>query len=275
MFATPSRSNDIRMAVLSLVAALCVIGACSIARADNYAYVTFDGGGLSSVDLDTGAFTQLGTSGQTLAGLGMANSILYGTTLNPGGLYRVSTSDGGLTSIGGFFDATGGFGSAASGLYAVDGSTGNETSGHLLSIDPATGTSNDLGNTGVSGSIWFNLSTNSSVLYYAVDGNLYMLNTTSGTATSIGSITYNGNPIQIGPMVEEGGILYGTDANNSIYTLNTDTGAATYVAAISDTASVYGLAPESNPSAVPVPPTLLLLGPGLVSFAVVRKKFKE
>jgi len=266
MLTTPSKSKDIGIAVLAFIIALCVMSVCSIARADNYAYVTFEGGGLSSVNLDTGAFTQLGISGETLAGLGMVNSTLFATTYNQGGLYMVNTSNGGLTSVGGFFDATGGFGSTTSGLYAVGGTTGR-----LSSIDPGTGAATDIGSTGVSGTSWFNLSTNSSALYYAVDGYLYTLDVTSGSTTPVGSITYNGNTVQIGPMVEEGGRLYGIDSNNSIYTLDTSTGAATYVAAISDGMAAYGVAPISAP--VPLPSALLFFGPGLAGLAAVRRRF--
>ena len=45
---------------------------------DNIAYMTvYAGADFGTIDLATGAFTRLGNSDQTLAGLGVANSTLY------------------------------------------------------------------------------------------------------------------------------------------------------------------------------------------------------
>ena len=48
-----------RIAVLSIVVALCLIGAASAVRADNYAYMAGAGGELGIVDLTTGTYTSI------------------------------------------------------------------------------------------------------------------------------------------------------------------------------------------------------------------------
>jgi outer membrane protein assembly factor BamB len=52
------------------------------------------------MDLDTGAFSQLGTTGLLLSGLGVANGKIYGGATNGNTLYQVNPSDGTLTPVG-------------------------------------------------------------------------------------------------------------------------------------------------------------------------------
>jgi hypothetical protein len=134
-----------RIVVLSIVVALCLIGAASVARADNYAYCADPSGDFGTLDLDTGVYTSIGTleinnQPVQLAGLGEVNGTLYGAPITGGPpttapLYSINPLNGSLTYIGGGFNDFGGFGSTTSGLYAL---TGGNTA-YLYSVDPATG----------------------------------------------------------------------------------------------------------------------------------------
>jgi len=280
-----------RIMIMSIVVALCLIGAGATARADNLAYFAGNDGQFGVLDLDTGNYTQLGNflingsgSAVELNGLGVANGQLFGNP-NVGGssspLYSVNPNNGSLTLIGGSFNAWGGFGSTTTGLYAL--TTGSTA--YLYSIDPATGAatpSGGLATTTQRGVDW-GLSTNSNTLYYGGNGYLYALNTSDGsTVASYRFQDSSGNTVYIGAMIEEGGILYGVDNNRTIWEINPSTGVVTYHASFSLSLNSNGtvelcdgLAPDPLPSSsVPLPAPLLLLGSGLVGLVGVRRRFK-
>jgi hypothetical protein len=223
------------------------------ARADDIAYVGVNGGNFGTVDLETGAFADLGNSGQTLAGLAVANSTLFATSYHVGdsSLYSVNPSNGQLTSIGTTGVDVDDFGSTTTGLYAVD------TSGNLDSINRATGAATVIGNIGISLGSWRSLSTNSNTLYFSNGANLYSLSTTTGAATLIGA---TGGP-EMGALLFENGKLYGGEETPTlaVATLNITSGAATTGAGFTGSGSgqFFALAPNPIPS-VPEPATWLL-----------------
>ena len=219
-------------------------------------------GDFGVIDLNTGVFSKLGNSGQTLAGLGVATGALYGTS--QGNVYTMNQTNGALTQVGTTTTFTyEDFGSTTTGLFAVD------SNANLYSINPATGAPSLIGSTGISniGATFGGLSTNAGSLYLTSADQLYTLNTSTGAATLIGP---TGN-FEIAALVEEGGVLYGGGnpvGGNSpfaVYTVNPTTGAATFVANVSGTGDLnfFGLAPDPLP--VPAPP----IGHGLpVALAV-------
>jgi hypothetical protein len=236
-------------------------------NADPIAYAGLGGGNFGTIDLATGAFTQLGTLGQTPAGLGVFDGTLYAESYNSTGtLYSVNPANGALTPIGNsgtFF--VGGFGSTLNGLYGV-GNTAGDPSLDLFSIDPSNGTSTDLGPTGIGLGVWRDISTNSSTLYFGDTTNLYSLNLTNGSASLIGP--FGGNT-EIGALVTMDGILYGGDEGNlTIDTVDTGTGAATVIPG-SSASDVWGLAPDPlSTSATPEPATWSLLGVSLAALVL-------
>lgn len=135
-------------------------------KADTIAYAGSSSGAFGTIDLNTGAFTLLGNSGQPLAGLAVANGSIFATSYHAanGTLFEVSQTDGSLTTVG---SATGilydDFGSTTTGLYAV-GLSGTQD---LYSIDPTTGAATLIGPTGLGYGPWRALSTNLSTLYFA------------------------------------------------------------------------------------------------------------
>jgi YVTN family beta-propeller protein len=207
---------------------------------DNFAYeMTGPAGDLFGiVDLNTGVFTSVGSTGLTLAGLGSYGGIIYGAAYRGSTLYSVNTSTGALTAIGTGNIAYGGFGSTSSGLYAFG------LNGDLYSINPANGAASDLGPTGLSfGGIVMGMSSGSSTLYLTQNNLLYSLNTTNGSATLIG--TTNEGESGFGALFSVGGTLYGGAYGAStpdIYTLNPQSGTTTFVAASPSTPSAPGVA---------------------------------
>ena len=199
------------------------------------------------IDLNTGAFTSLGTTGLTLAGLGSYNGRIYSGAYHGNTLYSIDTSTGALTAIG-----TGDigsnyllFGSTTSGLYGMGW---NDV---LYSINPTTGAATPLGSTGVPIGGVMGMSAGADTLYVTTNNSLYALNTTNGSATLLA--TTNEGEVGFGALVSVGGVLYGGAYNGAstpdIYGLNPQTGATTFVAASPSTPSAsgvagfYGLAP--------------------------------
>ena len=244
-------------------------------KADNQAYAGSNTGTFGIMDLATGSFTLLGNSGQTLAGMAVADGSLFATSYHTanGDLYSVNPSDGALTSIG---VATGidydDFGSTTTGLYAVSDSSTQD----LYSIDPTTGAATLIGPTGLGYGSWRGLSTNSGTLYFADGPDLYTLNTTTGAATLVGAF---GGSAEMGVLLMEGGILYGgDDTEGTVDTISISTGAATAGPSPSSSfaGSFYGLAPYPIPTSVaPEPGSLTLLLPMLAAVGLIAGKKRQ
>src|SRR5581483_8281558 len=193
-------------------------------QADDMAYAGVNRGPFGITDLNSGAFSSAGNSGQTLAGLAVANGSICATSYHAGStLYNVNPSNGALTSIGTTGIDVDDFGSTTGGMWAVD------TSANLYSINPSSGAATLVGSTGLSLGSWRSLSNNSATLYFANGADLYTLNTSTGAPTLVGA--FNGSAEE-GTLLFEDGILYGGDnVNNTVDTINIVTGVATLGAA--------------------------------------------
>jgi len=222
---------------------------CLTARADQIAYIGLRGGAFGTIDLNTGAYTPLGNSGQSLAGMAVANSTLFATAYDVANssVYSVNPANGALTLIGSTGIQVFDFGSTTTGMYALDPNF------NLYSINPATGVATAIGPTGQSfvAGTWNSLSNNADALYFSNGNNLYTLNTATGAATLVGSL---GGSTQIAAMVFEDGTLYG-GANSpsfTVDTLNPATGAATTGPGFTG-GTFFALAPAPVP---PPPPAI-------------------
>jgi len=208
---------------------------------------------LGIVDLNTGAFTLIGNMGSGgYDGLAVANGVLY--TEQNGLLYSVNTSNADLTLIGGLTGnnlAT--FGSTTTGLYGLAG-TGSFEVATLFSINPETGAITAIGPIGASAipngqGYYARLSVGFSTLYMEFNSNLYIINTTTGAATHVGTTDSNDYLTSI-PLFENGTYYAGT--GSGIATINVTTGQITPGSAISGgPGSPVGLAPDPLPAGTP------------------------
>jgi hypothetical protein len=258
------------MKELTIIAtfAVAIMFGSAAAKADDIAYMGVNGGAFGTIDLDTGVFTSLGASGQTLAGMAVENGKLFGSSYHTtGDLFTINPADGSLTSVGTSSLDYDDFGSTTSGLYAVG------TDANLYSINPNTGAPTLIGPTGLSFGSWRSLSTNSSLLYFANGANLYTLNTSTGAPTLVGNM---GGP-EIGAMVLEGGVLFGGEETPSlaVATLNPTTGLATTGPNLTGSSSgaFYALAP--NPLPVPEPSTWSMIAVGSVTLLGIMHRRKH
>jgi uncharacterized protein (TIGR03437 family) len=208
---------------------------------------------LGIVDLKTGGFTLIGNMGSGgYTGLATANGVLY--TEQNGLLYSVNTSNANLTLIGGLNGnnlAT--FGSTTTGLYGLAG-TGSLVVATLFSINPETGAMTAIGPIGASvipngQGYYARLSVGSSALYMEFSSNLYMINTTTGAATQVGTADTNDYLTSV-PLFENGTFYAGS--GSGIGTINVTTGQITPGSALSGgPGSLVGLAPDPLPAGTP------------------------
>ena len=208
---------------------------------------------LGIVDLNTGVFTLIGNMGSGgYDGLAVANGVLY--TEQDGLLYSVNTSNANLTLIGGLNGnnlAT--FGSTTTGLYGLAG-TGSSVVATLFSINPQTGAMTAIGPIGA-GTVpngqgyYARLSVGSSTLYMEFSSNLYIINTTTGAATQVGTTDTNDYLSSV-PLFENG--TYYAGYGSGIGTGNVTTGQITPGSALSGgPGSLVGLAPDPLPAGTP------------------------
>ncbi|MGA2373608.1 MAG: hypothetical protein ABSG11_23365, partial [Candidatus Korobacteraceae bacterium] len=212
-------------AAVSLIGLVLFLNIQPIARAQSAVYAMTNTGVFGTLNLSSGAFTQLGTSGVAPAGMGGFGNSLFVAGYQIHTFYLVNPGNGSVTAIGNasitFYD----LGATSSGLYAIG------TDNNLYTINAATGAATLVGPTGlgISGAT-AGLSSNGAVLYLTVDSGpgsvLYSVNTTTGATTAIGNTGLS----RIDAMVYVNGLLYAAPHNGTLYTLNTSTGASTFVA---------------------------------------------
>ena len=138
------------IAILALCCSVPLLAPAASVATDNIAYMGTVAGEFGTIDLNTGVFSILGNSGQTLAGMAVTNGLLYASSYHTAGkLYTVNPTNGSVTLVGNstslVYDD---FGSTISGLYAIG------TNAALYSINSTTGTETFIGPTGLTLGSW-------------------------------------------------------------------------------------------------------------------------
>ena len=229
------------------IAILLLALAAPAMRGDDRAYFVNPSGLFGIIDLNTGAFTTLGTgSTNASAGLGALGGALYAANYSGSELYSVNPASGALSAIGSSSIVYYGLGSTTTGLYAVGYPTGKSSGPfNLYSINPANGASTLIGplGAGLGPFAATSLSVGSATLYFADNNALYSINTQTGAATQIGMT----NAV-IGAMVYENGTLYGgvnsCGSTPCVWSLSPGSGNGTFVANTNISGNAFaGLAP--------------------------------
>ncbi|HWY41467.1 MAG TPA: PEP-CTERM sorting domain-containing protein [Chthoniobacterales bacterium] len=238
-------------------------------------------GDLYRIDPTTGVATEIGflASGfnvYAVTGLAFDNvtGILYGSTSNKSAssarsLVAIDPSTGAVTFIGAF-----GVGSETMADLTFDGTTATlygtgSNDGNLYSIDVTTGAATAVGSSGIAAASinGAGVAANSAgQIFGAPTGanqQLVQYNKTNGSVTTVA--TFSGAPAPLGSIdamaFNAGGTLYGVDIDldksTHLVTIDTATGAVTDVGA---SVALLDAIVFFNPTAVPEPATLSLLG---------------
>jgi hypothetical protein len=255
------------MPIRSLVfgAILFVASGLSLQAGATFYAVSFDNGAFGTIDPFTGIFNQIGSalSGQahdlTVASNGTVYAVV-GTNLD-----TIDKVTGVATIIG----------AVPTGLQSLafrsDGTLFGASYTDLFTVNPSTANATDLGALGLGAGVNAdNIRFGGSTLYVMsaeTNSRLFTLNQTTGAATLVGASGVD--DISLGAFL--GGTFYGTNqlggVTDHIVSVVPATGAATEGATTND---IYVFA--LDPTSVPEPSTLLLIGAGCALLPLRRRK---
>jgi len=259
---------------LLVVGALAVFVPIKSLSASPIVYVADLQNDFGTLNLSTGAFSQLGTlnlpAGDYIYGMGFgANGNLYGLDSDvPANLWQINPANADGTEVGTIDQgAAGATADAAGTLFALS----QDLSANFYTQAPPSTTTNVIAATGYSAAGLAAVTPDGSAFYATVQSDtspyddLASVNVSTGAVTDIGSTGYTPDA---GLFVD--GTLYGFDTtSNAIVTLNTTTGAGTYVATY-DTPDGQNIVAAATPVAVPEPTGIVALAFGGV--ALLRRR---
>ena len=214
------------------------------------------------IDLTTGQYTFIGNAGQTLAGLGNYGGNLYAGINTGTNFYQVNPADGSLTFIGNSGVSIVATGSTTGGVYELGFDQ------NLYSVNLINGALTLIGNTGIPIVSPVGMSANGPNLYINSQSSLYLVSTSTGAVSLIGSTS----PAQFGTMVYIDGIYYAgtaTDAPYKVFTFDPNT-AAVLTSLNSNSPLFWGLAPVVTPLPAAFP--LFAAGLGALGLLGWRRK---
>jgi len=257
------KSCTLSQRILLAVGALAVFVPINSSSAAPIVYVADLQNDFGTLDLSTGAFTQIGTlnlpAGDAIYGMGFGpDGNLYGLDAQPDAtLWEINPATADVTEVGTTDQSAAGATTDAAGtMFALS----QDINANYFTLTPPSTTTNVVGATGYSAGGLTAVTPDGSAFYITVPSNtspnydLASVNVSNGDVTDIGSTGYTPDA---GLFVD--GTLYGFDtSSNAIVTLNTTTGAGTYVA-------TYDLPDDENivaaavPTAVPEPASIAVL----------------
>lgn len=283
-----TRTNFLRFGAFAIT---CVCGSLAAiqAKADPMAYVATADNELGTLDLNTGAFTNIGAlalpPGAHLAGLGFGgpNLTLYGIDSGVGGastLYSINTSTADMTPVGTLSaNATGG-GLDAAGKFFIISQDANAVFYTLTPAAPPVGV---VGQTGEQSSGLEAIDPSGTTLYTSSNAGseLDSVNLATGQLTQIGALS---DAIDGGFFV--GPQLYGITPSSQIVPINTLNGSEGQPVPVTDnipgganggTENVDPIVAGTDPPApepVPEPTSFAVLATAIVSFGLLRRRLR-
>jgi hypothetical protein len=269
----------------------------SLGWAGNIAYIGdySNGNKLQSIDLTTGAVTNIGPS-SFFVGMNFSGGTLYGETVYfSSTLQTIDTATGTVCSVGGACNGTNSAppslaaGGATNGAMYAIGETGYTL--ELHGVNYSTGVATDLGSTGLEagcGDSICALADDGTNLYLSYldtstrywTGSLYRLNTSTGAATLVGAETGTAHTQQdwISSMFFDNGVLYAfEDAQYSVPgttyldMIDTSTGAVTQLRSLGALGAITAATADAGAS-TPEPATLVMMAGALAGLIALRRR---
>jgi hypothetical protein len=229
------KTNSWRVALLVLGLTL-----PGIVSADNIDYAVTMGNQLGTIDLQTGAFTQIGTV-NGIAGGGDTEDLAR----LPGGLLYGSNTNSELFLIDPVALTTSLVGACGNNIFGLafrqDGTLFGCSDDTLYQINPNTGAPTLVGAMGVN-SIYYDIKFDSGGHLYLVENStLYLVNTSTGQALQIGQSGAIG--FVVWALDFDNGTLFGFTPGGQIVSINTTTGVGTFVANETESSPIVTAAP--------------------------------
>lgn len=207
-----------------------------IASADDIDYAVTMGNQLGTIDLQTGAFTQIGTVN------GIAGSVTEDLARLPRGLLYGSDTNSELFLIDPVALTTSLVGACGNTIFGLafrqDGTLFGCSDNTLYQINPNTGAATLVGAMGVSSTYYDIKFDSGGHLYLVENSTLYLVNTSTGQALQIGAIGFNVWALDFG-----NGTLFGFTSGGQIVSINTTTGVGTFVANETQSSPIVTAAP--------------------------------
>jgi hypothetical protein len=255
--------------ILLAVGALAVFVPINSLLAAPIVYVADLQDDFGTLDLSTGAFTQIGTlnlpAGDAIYGMGFgADGNLYGLDSDPdANLWQINPATAAVTEVGTTAQSAAGATTDAAGqMFALS----QDINANYFTLTPPSTTTNVVGPVGFSAAGLAAVTPDGSAFYVTAQSNtspyddLISVNVSTGAVNDLGSTGYTPDA---GLFVD--GTLYGFDTtSNAIVTLDTTTGAATYVATY-DLPDDENIVAAAMPAAVPEPASIAVLAFGGVA----------
>jgi hypothetical protein len=225
------KTNSWRVGLLALGLTL-----PGIVRADIIDYAVTMGNQLGTIDLQTGAFTQIGTVN------GIAGSVTEDLARLPRGLLYGSNANSELFLIDPVALTTSLVGACGNTIFGLafrqDGTLFGCSDNTLYQINPNTGAATLVGAMGVSSTYYDIKFDGGGHLYLVENSTLYLVNTSTGQALQIGAIGFNVWALDFG-----NGTLFGFTSGGQIVSINTTTGVGTFVANETQSSPIVTAAP--------------------------------